>query len=79
MLFDSYDNLFDIILVKSISRFARNTINLLDAVNKLRGLGIEIIFHQENISTNEIDNGLLVSMLTAIAQAESESNSEAIK
>ncbi|GAA0778487.1 hypothetical protein GCM10008908_35520 [Clostridium subterminale] len=78
MLFHSYDNLFDIILVKPISRFGRNSIDLLDAENKLRGSGINI-FHQENLSANEIDNDLLVSMLIAIAQVESESNSEAIK
>ncbi len=41
MIFDSYENYFDIILVKSISRFNRNTVDLLETVNKLRLLGIE--------------------------------------
>lgn len=44
MLLDSYENRFSIILVKSISRFNRNTVDLLDTVNKLRLLGIEVIF-----------------------------------
>jgi len=50
MIFDSYENYFDIILVKSISRFNRNTVDLIDTVNKLRLLGIEVIFNQENVS-----------------------------
>ncbi|WP_141722830.1 recombinase family protein [Cellulosilyticum sp. I15G10I2] len=44
MLLDCYENLFDIILVKSISRFSRNAVDLLGTVNKLRALGIEIVF-----------------------------------
>ncbi|WP_297418884.1 recombinase family protein [Clostridium sp.] len=79
MIFDSYENLIDIILVKSISRLARNTVDLLETVNKLRSVGIEMIFDKENIRTSEVDNDVLVAALTAIAQAESESSSESIK
>ncbi|KGM94332.1 recombinase family protein [Clostridium botulinum] len=79
MIFDCYENLIDIVLVKSISRLARNTVDLLETVNRLRSMGIEMIFDQENIRTSEVDNDVLVAALTAIAQAESESTSEAIK
>ncbi|WP_341478061.1 recombinase family protein [Clostridium thermarum] len=79
MIFDCYENLIDIVLVKSISRLARNTVDLLETVNKLRSMGIEMIFDKENIRTSEVDNDVLVAALTAIAQAESESTSEAIK
>lgn len=79
MIFDCYENLIDIVLVKSISRLARNTVDLLETVNNLRSMGIEMIFDKENIRTSEVDNDVLVAALTAIAQAESESTSEAIK
>lgn len=79
MIFDCYENLIDIVLVKSISRLARNTVDLLETVNKLRSMGIEMIFDQENIITSKISNDVLVAALTAIAQAESKSTSDAIK
>lgn len=79
LIFDCYENRFDIVLVKTISRFARNTVDLLETVSRLKGLGIEVIFHQENLRTSEADNDMLISALGAIAQAESESTGEAIK
>lgn len=71
--------MIDIVLVKTISRFARNTVDLLETVSRLKGLGIEIIFYQENLRTSEANNDMLISALSAIAQAESESTGEAIK
>jgi len=79
LIFDCYENRIDIVLVKTISRFARNTVDLLETVSRLKGLGIEVIFHQENIRTSEVDNDMLISVLGAIAQSESESTGEAIK
>lgn len=79
LIFDCYENLIDIVLVKTISRFARNTVDLLETVRRLKGLGIEVIFQQENIRTSETENDILIAVLSAIAQAESESTSEAIK
>ncbi|NLF41932.1 MAG: recombinase family protein [Bacteroidales bacterium] len=79
LIFDCYENRFDIVLVKTISRFARNTVDLLETVSRLKGLGIEVIFQQENLRTSEADNDMLISALGAIAQAESESTGEAIK
>lgn len=79
MLFDSYENYFDIILVKSISRFNRNTVDLLETVNKLRCLGIEVIFNQENVSSKDRDSDLVMALSASLAQVESESLSTAIK
>jgi DNA invertase Pin-like site-specific DNA recombinase len=79
LIFDCYENRIDIVLVKTISRFARNTVDLLETVSRLKGLGVEIIFYQENLRTSEADNDILISALSAIAQAESESTGEAIK
>lgn len=79
MIFDCYENRIDIVLVKTISRFARNTVDLIETVIRLKALGVEIIFHLENLRTSEADNDILISALSAIAQAESESTGEAIK
>jgi DNA invertase Pin-like site-specific DNA recombinase len=79
LIFDCCENRIDIVLVKTISRFARNTVDLLETVSRLKGLGIEVIFHHENLRTSEADNDMLISAPGAIAQAESESTGEAIK
>ncbi|WP_415564513.1 recombinase family protein [Clostridium sporogenes] len=64
--------LFDIILVKSIIRFNRNTVDLLETINKLRCLGIEVIFKQENLSSKDRDSDLIMTLSASLAQAESE-------
>lgn len=79
MMCDAFDRLFDIILVKSMSRFSRNAIEALEKVQELRRLGIELISEEENISTQENEQDLELALRTAIAQAESESLSAAIK
>ena len=63
----------DIILVKSISRFARDTVDLLDTVRHLRDIGVEIRFERESISTLTGDGELLLTLLASFAQEESES------
>ena len=65
----------DIVLTKSISRFARNTVDCLKYIRALRELGIAIIFEKENINTLEADSEIPITMLGAFAQAESESMS----
>jgi DNA invertase Pin-like site-specific DNA recombinase len=42
--------------VKTISRFARNTVDLLDTVRRLKSLGIEVIFHEEDRNRNDLNN-----------------------
>ena len=69
----------DIILTKSISRFARNTVDCLKYIRALRELGIAVIFEKENINTMESDSEILITMLGAFAQAESESISANVR
>lgn len=63
----------DIVLTKSISRFARNTVDCLNYIRILKEHGIAVIFEKENINTLESDSELLITMMGAFAQAESES------
>ncbi len=66
----------DIVLVKSISRFARNTVDLLNTVRHLKAIGVEVRFEREGISTFSGDGELLLTLLASFAQAESESISQ---
>lgn len=63
----------DLILTKSISRFARNTLDTIQYTRMLRAMGIGIYFEKENINTLDMDSEMLITMLGAFAQAESES------
>lgn len=69
----------DIILTKSISRFARNTVDLLVTVRRLKELGIDVHFEKERINTLSSDGELLLTILASFAQAESYSTSENCK
>ena len=69
----------DIVLAKSISRFARNTVDCLNYIRVLKELGIAVIFEKENINTLETDSELITTMMGAFAQAESESMSANIR
>lgn len=79
LIYDCYENRIDIVLVNTISRFAINISEFLETVRRLRDLGIEIIFYQENLRTSEADDNMLISALIEIAKAESKSTSEVIK
>ena len=63
----------DTILTKSLSRFARNTVDCLETVRMLRARGIGVIFEKENINTLTESNEFLVTLFSGFAQAESES------
>ena len=69
----------DLVLVKSISRFARNTVDCLNYIRALRQLGIAVIFEKENINTLDSDSEMIITMMGAFAQAESESMSQNIR
>ncbi|MCI6574109.1 MAG: recombinase family protein [Arcanobacterium sp.] len=69
----------DLILTKSISRFARNTVDLLEHVRELKNIGVTVLFERENIDTSTMDGEILLTLLASFAQAESESNSQAVK
>ena len=69
----------DLILTKSISRFARNTVDSLKYIRALKGMGIGIIFEKENINTLETDTELIITFMSAFAQSESESISANVR
>ena len=73
MLADSGHGLIDRILVKSISRFARNTAECLEAIRQFRANGTTIFFEKENIDTARVSSELMTALYAAFAQAESES------
>ena len=66
----------DRILVKSISRFARNTKDSLEAVRELKTLGISVYFEKENIDTSEISSEMMLAIYSQFAQEESMSISK---
>ena len=69
----------DIVLVKSISRLARNTVTMLETVRELKNLNIDVWFENESIRSLSTDGELMLSILASFAQEESLSNSENMK
>ena len=76
MIADSRAGKIDMIITKSISRFARNTLDCLNYVRELKDLGIGIIFEKENINTLDAKGEVLLTILSSLAQDESRSISE---
>ena len=68
-----------IILTKSVSRFARNTVDCLNAIRKLKDNGVEVHFEKENIYTFDSKGELLLTIMGSLAQEESRSISENCK
>lgn len=79
MLQDCKSRDIEIILTKSISRFGRDTVEILDTLNQLRVLGVRVIFEQEVLDTSDTDNDLMISIIESIAQSENESRSNNTK
>ena len=79
MLSDCEEGKIDIILTKSISRFARNTVDLLETVRHLKSIGVEVRFEKEKIHSFSEDGELMLSLLASFAQEESRSISENCK
>lgn len=79
MLSDCENKKIDLIITKSISRFARNTTDCLEMVRKLIGLGVHIYFEKENINTGSMESELMLSILSGLAESESISISENTK
>ncbi|MDO4301295.1 MAG: recombinase family protein [Clostridia bacterium] len=79
LLIDCEAGKIDIVLTKSISRFARNTVDLLSTVRHLKDIGVEVRFEKENISTFSGDGELMLSIIASFAQEESRSISENCK
>ena len=66
----------NLIITKSISRFARNTVTLLETVRELKDLGVDVLFEEQNIHSLSSDGELMLSILASYAQEESLSASE---
>lgn len=76
MIEDCKAGKIDMIITKSISRFARNTLDTLNFVRSLKELGIGVIFEKENINTLDSKGEVLLTILSSLAQDESRSISE---
>jgi len=76
MVQDALDGKIDLIVTKSVSRFARNTVDSLTTVRKLKEHGTEIYFEKENIFTFDSKGELLITIMSSLAQEESRSISE---
>ncbi|MGW9529627.1 recombinase family protein [Paenibacillus terrae] len=76
MIQDARNGKLDLILVKSISRFARNTLDLLKYVRELKSLGVAVFFERENINTLDTTGEVLLTILSSLAQDESRNISE---
>lgn len=76
MIKDALDGKIDLIITKSVSRFARNTVDSLTTVRKLKEKGVEIFFEKENIWTFDSKGELLITIMSSLAQEESRSISE---
>ena len=67
------------VITKAISRFARNTVTLLETVRELKALGVDVFFEEQNIHTMSADGELMLTILASYAQEESLSVSENMK
>lgn len=76
MIEDALSGKIDLIVTKSVSRFARNTVDSLVTVRKLKDNGVEVYFEKENIYTFDGKGELLITIMSSLAQEESRSISE---
>ena len=76
MIEDSLSGKIDLIVTKSVSRFARNTVDSLTTVRQLKEKGVEVYFEKENIFTFDSKGELLITILSSLAQEESHNISQ---
>lgn len=79
MIQDAQDGKIDTIITKSISRFARNTLDCLKYVDDLKQIGVNVFFEKEQIDTATASGEMLLTILSAFAQEESRNISENLK
>lgn len=79
MICDCKKNKIDLIIVKSVSRFGRNTVESLKTTRMLREWGVDVYFETNGISTKQIKSETVLALLFSFAQAESEDRSGAVK
>ncbi len=79
MIKDCEKGKIDLILTKSVSRFARNTVDSLNYVRKLKAMGIGVFFEEQNIDTLTIDSEMFIGLYSVMAQSESENISSNVR
>ena len=79
MLADCKSHKLEIVITKDVSRFGRDTVEVLDAFNQLKALNVRVIFEGNSLDTAHTDSDLMVAVMESIAQAENESRSENIR
>ena len=79
MISDAYAGKIDIIITKSISRFARNTVDTLTHIRKLKEKGVAVYFEKEDINTLDSKGEFMITLLSSMAQEESRSISDNVK
>lgn len=79
LLTDCRDGKVDLIITKSISRFARNTVTLLETVRELKALSVDVFFEEQNIHSISGEGEMILTLLASMAQEESRSVSENVK
>ena len=79
MIADCEDGQIDMVITKSISRWARNTIDSLKNIRRLKSLGVPVLFEKENINTMDVKGEVLITIMSSIAQQESESISRNVR
>ncbi len=79
MLSNALSGRIDLIVTKSVSRFARNTVDNLTTIRKLKEKKVEVYFEKENIWTFDSKGELLITIMSSLAQEESRSISENVK
>ncbi len=79
MMEDVYAGRIQLIITKEVSRFARNTVDTLSYTRQLKGLGVGVLFINDNINTLEPDGELRLTIMASMAQEESRKTSERVK
>ena len=79
MVTDALAGNIDLIVTKSISRFARNTVDTLNTIRQLKAANVEVFFEKENIYIMDSKGEFLITLLSSIAEEESRSISENVK
>ncbi|MDZ5723423.1 recombinase family protein [Acetobacterium sp. K1/6] len=79
MMADAREHKFEMIITKSVSRFGRNTLDCLNCIRELSELGIDVYFEKENIHTIKSEGEVLLTLILAVAQNESQTQSDNVK
>lgn len=79
MIDDCKSGLIDLVITKSISRFARNTVDCLNYIRELKEMNIPVFFEKESINTMDAKGEVLITIMASLAQQESESLSKNVK